>query len=410
MKRREFLKYSLLSVGAVSMPAMLKAAPIPRIVVVGGGFSGATCAKYLKLWGGSSVDVTVIEQNPGYVSPILSNLVLNGQKNLRDLTFGYDYFKKYQVRILNNTVAGFDTDKKRVVLEDGAEVPYDKLVLAPGIDFIYPNGYDTSKIPHAWIAGRQTVLLKKMIEGLKKGDTFVMSIPKAPYRCPPGPYERACVIADHLIRKRVGVKVVVLDENSGIIVEPGTFKKMFDRYGIDYRPNSRVVYVDDKNMSLKYEQGGKTTLLKAGGINVIPNQKAGRAVFLAGVDDGRFAPVDTLSYESLIKKDIYIIGDSQKSSQPKAGHIGNGEAKVCADAILRDLNGLKPYPRPKTNSACYSPVSAAEASWLTAVYSYDATKKDMRIMPGYPKSQRPSRKNYKDMFNWAGNLFGDTFS
>ncbi len=411
MKRREFLKLSAFAAATISAPLSLKAATNrPHVVIIGGGFSGATCAKYLKLWGGYSIDVTIVETNPIYTSPILSNLVLNNIRSIDNLKFTYDSLINYGIKIVNKKAINFDTDKKVVYLEDNTNIVYDKLVLAPGIDFKYTNDYDITKIPHAWIAGEQTLILKNQIDNLKTGDTFVMSIPKAPYRCPPGPYERACVIADYLKNRGVDVNVIVLDENPGIIVEADNFGAKFNEYGIDYRPNSAVTYVDDTNMQITYVQDGTEYKLSAQAINVIPNQKAGEAVFLAGVNDGDFAPVDTKNYESLIKKDVHIIGDAHKSSQPKAGHIGNGEAKVCADAILRELNGYPLYQNPKTNSACYSPVSSQEATWLTAVYQYDPTTKDMKIISGYPKSGAPSTKNFSDMFNWAGNLFSDTFS
>ncbi|GAB6046000.1 NAD(P)/FAD-dependent oxidoreductase [Caminibacter profundus] len=410
MKRRDFLKLSAIATAAITAPITLKAATNKQVVIIGGGFSGATCAKYLKLWGGSSIDVTLIDTNPIYTSPILSNLVLNNIKSIDNLKFTYDKLISYGVKVINKKAVKFDTTNKVVTLEDESLINYDKLVLAPGIDFKYTNNYDTTKVPHAWIAGEQTTILKNQIDTLKSGDTFIMSIPKSPYRCPPGPYERACVVADYLKDKGLNVNVILLDENPDIIVEKDSFGAKFNEYGIDYRPNSKVTYVDDTNMKVTYTQNNNSYTISGNVINIIPNQKAGEAAFLAGVVDEDFAPVDTKNYESLIKKDVHIIGDSHKSSQPKAGHIGNGEAKICADAILRELNGYALYQTPKTNSACYSPVSNTEATWLTAIYQYDPTTKDMKIMPGYPKSGAPSSKNFSDMFNWAGNLFSNTFA
>ena len=412
MNRRDFFKLSAIAAVAVATPITLKAATNnKKVVIIGGGFSGATCAKYLKMWGGVSIDVTLIEANPTYTSPILSNLVLNGVKNINDLKFTYSSLKSYGVNVINKKAVNFDTTNKTVTLDNNTTLNYDKLVLAPGIDFKYTNDYDITKIPHAWIAGEQTTILKNQIDTLQDGDTFIMSIPKAPYRCPPGPYERACVIADYLRDKGVNVNVIVLDENPDIIVERDSFGAKFNEYGIDYRPNSKVTNVDDVNMQVTYLENGNSSTISAKVINIIPNQKAAEAIFLAGVNDSSgFAPVDTKNYESLIKKDVHIIGDSHKSSQPKAGHIGNGEGKICADAILRELNGYAPYANPKTNSTCYSPVSNTEATWLTAIYQYDSASKDMKIMPGYPKAGAPSGKNFLDMSNWTGNLFSDTFS
>jgi NADPH-dependent 2,4-dienoyl-CoA reductase/sulfur reductase-like enzyme len=218
-------------------------------------------------------------------------------------------------------------------------------------------------------------------------------------------------VADYLKNvKGINVNVIVLDENSDVIVEADSFKAKFNEYGVDYRPNCVVTHVDDVNMKLDYSENGTAKSISASVINVIPNQKAGEAVFLAGVNNGDFAPVDTKNYESTLKKDVHIIGDAHLSSQPKAGHIGNSEAKICAEAILRELNGYALYDAPKTNSTCYSPVSTTEATWLTAIYEYDPTTKDMKIVSGYPKSSAPSTSNFNDMFNWAGNLFDDTFA
>jgi len=411
--RRDFLKLMGLGTLISLSPISLSAATTPHIVIVGGGFAGATCAKYLKMWGGDSVDVTVIEENSSYISPILSNLVLNSQKTTSDLTFSYTPLKDtYKVNVINKTLSSITSSSKSISLSDGTNIQYDKLVLAPGIDFEYTNSYDISKITHAWKSGDQVNLLKDQIQNLKNGDTFVMSIPKAPFRCPPGPYERACVIADYLKNtKNITVEVIVLDENSDIIVEKDSFKAKFDEYGINYMPSSVVSEVNDSTNTIQYVQNEVTKTLSADVINVIPNQKAAKIIFDAGLNSGNWAPVDTISYESTIQNDIHIIGDSQGSSQPKAGHIANSEAKVCADAILRKVNNEVLFASPKTNSACYSPVSSNEATWLTAVYNYNSSTKDMQLAntTDFPASGTASSSNYDDMFLWSGNLFSDTF-
>lgn len=413
--RRSFIK--MLGIGTVATltPNILKAANIPHIVIVGAGFSGATCAKYLKMWGGSTIQVTIIEQNSTYVSPILSNLVLNGKKTTNDLSFTYvDYENKYNINMIHKIVDSVDSLNKTITLNDSSVLNYDKLVLAPGIDFIKTNNYDITKVPHAWQAGEQINLLKSQIDTMIDGDDFIMSIPKAPFRCPPGPYERACIVADYLKNNKgfTNSKVIVLDENSKIIVEENTFSSVFSSYGVDYRPNSVVTNVDDVNKIVSFTENNESKILTSKVLNVIPNQKAASIIFIAGVNSGNWASVNPLSYESTIKDNIHVIGDSQGTGQPKAGHIGNSEAKVCADAILRTLNGLSPYPSPKTNSACYSPTSSNEASWLTAVYKYDPNTKTMVSANTaiYPASGNPSASNYNEMFNWAGNLFSDTFS
>ncbi|CAA6815732.1 MAG: Sulfide dehydrogenase [flavocytochrome C] flavoprotein chain precursor (EC [uncultured Sulfurovum sp.] len=409
--RRDFMKFLGLGSLATVVPTVSSAETIPHVVVVGGGFAGATCAKYLKMWGGSSIDVTVIEANSTYVSPILSNLVLNGQKTTSDLSFTYgSYSSKYGINMVHSTVNAVDKTNQTLTLANGNTVNYDKLVLAPGIDFMKTNDYDISKVPHAWKAGEQTNLLKAQIDAMNDGDTFTMTIPAAPYRCPPGPYERACVVADYLknTKGHTNSKVVVLDANAKIIVEEETFGAKFSEYGVEYKPSTTVTNVDDTSKTVTYIEAGSSKTLASTVLNVIPNQKAASVIFTAGVNSGNWAPINPLSYESVLASGIYVIGDSQATGQPKAGHIGNSEAKVCADAILRTLSGTALYASPKTNSACYSPTSATEASWLTGVFKYDADTQTM--VASNTAAGASSTANYPKMFNWSGNLFADTFA
>ncbi|WP_321275852.1 FAD/NAD(P)-binding oxidoreductase [Thiomicrorhabdus indica] len=415
--RRSFLKsLGFGAATAIGLPVAMQsvsAAELPHIIVVGGGFAGATAAKYLQMWGGIGVQVTLIEPNENYVSPILSNLVLNGQKTTDSLTFGYQDHQNRGVRILHTSVSSIDKNNQTVALSNGQALSYDRLILAPGIEFDFVAGHDENKVPHAWKAGVQTNLLKTQLDSLPAGGSFVLTIPAAPYRCPPGPYERACVVADQLNNVRgLGASVTVLDENPNFTVEAETFAAQFARYGIAYIPNARVTSVNSEAKSLTYSvNGGAEQMLSASVLNVIPNQKAGQIIFDAGLNSGNWAPVNPLNYESTLASNIYVIGDSQGTGQPKAGHIGNSEAKVCADAVLRSLSGLAPDPAPKTNSACYSPVSRTEATWLTAVYEFNASTGQMQLVSteNYPYASAPSTRNYGDMFNWAGNLFDDTF-
>jgi len=411
--RRDFIKLMGLGSLASVSPTLLNGATdkTPHIVVVGGGFSGITCAKYLKMWGGSSIKVTVIEPSKTYVSPILSNLVLNGQKSTTDLSFTYDKSSsKYELNMLYKQVSNIDKQNRTITLDDSQVINYDKLVLAAGIDFEQVNSYDYNKVPHAWQSGTQINILKQQIDSMKNGDTFVMSIPPVPYRCPPGPYERACVVADYLKNTKgyANCKVLVLDANAKIIVEENTFTAAFAKHGVEYRPNSSVTAVDDTTKSVTYSNGATEHILSATVLNIIPKQKAAPIVFNAGLTSANWAPVNPLSYESVLFDNIHIIGDSQGTSQPKAGHIGNSEAKVCADAILRKLNGIALYSAPKTNSACYSPTSKNEASWLSAVYKYDTNTQSMIL--AHKGSGVSTTKHYTDMFMWSGNLFADTFA
>ena len=414
VSRRSFIKSLGLGAAAGTFPGILSAATSAnRVVVIGGGFAGATAAKYLKHWD-RSIDVTLVEPNAIYYSGILSNLILNANISLQDIAFDYNALRsKYGVNVVQEWVSEIDSAAHTVKLGNGQTLPYDRLIVAPGIDFEDVPGLDSNLVPHAWKAGEQTVLLKQQIAAMSAGGTFVMTIPKAPYRCPPGPYERACVVADYLETHKPGSKVIVLDANASIQAERETFSHAFDvTYAntIEYITDAELAEVDSVNRVAVTT----TETYEADVLNVIPNQRAGSIITTAGLNNhssGKWADVNPLSYESTAVPDIHIIGDSQGTGQPKAGHIANAEAKVCADAIIRLFNGGQPYASPMTNSACYSPISATEASWLTAVFAYDAGSGSMQLVQGsLGEASAPSAKNYRDMFDWSENLFADSFA
>jgi NADPH-dependent 2,4-dienoyl-CoA reductase/sulfur reductase-like enzyme len=413
VNRRQFLQsLGLASAAAatVAFPSIIRAATTrPQVVVIGGGFAGATAAKYLRYWS-TAVDVTLVEPNATYYSPILSNLVLNNQRNLGQISFNYNTLaSKYGIKVVNDWVDSINAPNQTVNLRGGTTLAYDRLIIAPGIEFMAVAGLDSNKVPHAWKAGAQTTLLQQQLAAMPAGGTFVMTIPAAPYRCPPGPYERACVVADWLRTNKPGSKVVVLDANAAITAEPVIFGAAFTSYGVQYVPNATLQSVDS-DAKIAHTSAGD---FKADVLNVIPPQSAGSLVLQSGLANvnGRWAGVNPLSYESTAVPNIHIIGDSQGTGQPKAGHIANAEAKVCADAVLRLLSGSQPYAAPVTNSACYSPISATTASWLTGVYAYDQASGTMKVVPeSFGAAAAPSTKNYSRMFDWTTNLFNDTFA
>jgi NADPH-dependent 2,4-dienoyl-CoA reductase/sulfur reductase-like enzyme len=394
-----------------------------KVVVIGGGMAGATVAKYLRMWGGTGVDVTLIERESAYTSSIMSNLVLNGQRTIQSLQYGYGTLaNRYGITMIQGDVVSIDPTGRKVTLGTGTVLPYDRLVIAPGIDFAYdlvPGlGTDAAqkKVPHAWKAGQQTTDLRNMITAMpSKNGVFVMSIPKAPYRCPPGPYERACVVADWLNRNKPGSKVIVLDANAGITAEPHAFTEGFFLHGIDYHPNANITSVDAGTMSI-YTTAGN--VIGANVINVIPPHKAGKVIIdngLADVRDAvgvpRWAGVDVRSYELKAALNIHVIGDASSTTQPKAGHIANQEAKVCADAIVRLFGGKQPDQSPVTNSSCYSPITQDTASWLTNVFAYDAVTGTMKSTTGgNVEATGRSQDNYQDMIKWFNTLMADSFA
>jgi len=429
MERRKFLQ----SIGASVMGISLfnssfagnltaSAAATGRVIVVGGGMAGTTVAKYLRFWGGAGIDVTLVEPNATYISNIFSNMVLTGERTLSQLSFNYLTLKsKYGVKVQNYSVTGIDPAGKKVKLSNGTSLPYDRLVLAPGIDFeslpMSGTAANKAKIVHAWKAGTQTTSLQNQIKAMTKSDTFLITIPPAPYRCPPGPYERACVVADYLKRTKGGGKVIILDANPKILAEPVNFSNAFNNTHkgiITYVSNAQINSINADTMTVVTTAGTFTGKV----INAIPNHKAGNLITTSGIGlanstDGKWAAVDVLSYESTNRAlaGIHIIGDSSSTTQPKAGHIANAEAKVCAEAIIQILSSGTIDQMPVTNSSCFTPITNTTASWLTAIYRYDpATKTMVPAGDGVVESKGANSENQEDMLKWFKNLMADTFS
>jgi sulfide dehydrogenase [flavocytochrome c] flavoprotein chain len=433
LNRRQFLKVAGAAAAIAALPKAVSAAiTASRVVVIGGGFGGATAAKYLKMWGGN-VEVTLVDYRADHFSCILSNLVVTNQLGMSRITLGYNNLRTGRgVKLVQGTANLIDPVKQtvRVAASTGAvTLPYDHLVLSPGISFAPAAGYwDRQRTPHAWIAGDQTILLKKQLAAMRDGDTFTMTVPKAPYRCPPGPYERACVVADYLKRKGYkNSRVVVLDANSNITAEPEAFGDAFavTHAGIiDYIPNAVVQSVDSRTNSVVTSVHSE---LNSKVLNYIPDQKAGGIVTASGLANdasGRWALVDPLTYGSTLYPNIHVIGDScavpssDGKAVPKSGHMANSEAKVCADAILRSFNGEAPDINIATNSACYSPITNRTASWLSAnfIYGdiYDAAGKVKgkgmhRVDIGEAPVKQVNAESYSEMFTWAESLFSDSF-
>jgi len=428
MERRRFLQnigatavgFSLLN-SAMAGQMAASAAAVGKVVVVGGGMAGTSVAKYLRFWGGAGVDVTLVEPNATYISNIFSNMVLTGERSLSQLSFNYSILKsKYGVKVQNSSVTSIDPVGKKVTLSGGTTLTYDRLVLAPGIDFeslpLSGTATNQAKIVHAWKAGTQTTSLKNQIQAMTKSDTYILTIPPAPYRCPPGPYERACVVADYLKRTKGGGKVIILDANPKILAEPLNFTKAFNETHkgiITYLPNAPVTSINADTMTVVSAAGTFTGKV----INAIPNHKAGNLITTSGIGlansaDKKWAAVNVLSYESTAIPGIHIIGDSSSTTQPKAGHIANAEAKVCADAIIQFFKNGTINQMPMTNSSCFTPITKTTASWLTAIYRYDPASKTMKIAGSDipTESNGATSENYEDMLKWFNNLMADTFA
>ena len=376
--------------------------------------AGATVAKYLRLWG-DSIDVTLIDKAQVYTSNIMSSLVLTGQRSISSLEYSYDRLRSaYGVNFVNDEVVAIDPATTEVTLASGARLKADRIVLAPGIDFDdVPGLTDPNAMPHAWKAGPQTTLLAQQLAAMPAGGTVALTIPPAPYRCPPGPYERACLVADWLRLNKPGSKLLVFDANPQIIVEKDNFERAFTQLHaavIEYHPNVAINSVDPTFKTLNTSGGA----VRADVINLIPRQKAPLLVSKTGLANdpsGRFASVNVLDYASTVAPTVHVIGDSSATTQPKAGHIANQEAKTCADAIIRSLGGLAPEQAPITTSACFSTITMSEASWLHAMYEYNAGSKAMQLMPAsFAASVGWSANDFKDMNTWFNSLMADTFA
>ncbi len=416
--RRDFLRMAGLASASWALPKAVSAATTPpHVLVIGGGFGGATVAKYLKLWGGN-IDVTLIDRSAIHYACILSNMVITGALPMSRIQLGYTNLQtKRGVQFAQGEALSVDPVARRVTVQIGSDYydySYDKLVLAPGIEFINPAGnYNANLTPHAWKAGPQTLLLKNQLAAMTKSQTYVMTIPQSPYRCPPGPYERACSVADYLKRKKKGAKIIVLDANASIQAEPVNFGNAFKNIYkgvLTYVPNAGVTSVDSTSKTIVTTAG----TFKGAVLNVIPNQRAGQIVTTAGLANdptGRWSVVNPLNYASTAYPDIHILGDSQATGQPKSGHMANSQAKVCADAIIRAFNGEAPDPNPVTSSACFSPITATTAAWLTASFQYDPTTRSMkRVEASFAEAPGPTSDGMQQMFHWADNIFADSFS
>lgn len=419
MKRRDFLKVGAAAGALASLYGCAggnKASG--HVVVVGGGYGGATVAKYLRMWSEGAVQVTLIERNPTFISCPISNLVIGGSKTLEDITVSYDGLKnKWGVRVIQDDVIAVDAAKKTVSLKAGGSLSYDRLVLSPGVDFMWDqvpglnNADAQGKILHAWKAGAQTVALRKQLESMKDGGTYAISIPKAPYRCPPGPYERACLVADYFKQHKPRSKVVILDANEDVVSKKGLFTKAWsDLYKgiIDYRNNSEVkdVEVATNTAVLEFDK------FKADVLNVIPPHRAGDIAAKSGLKliNNRWVDINWLSMESTSTPGVHVLGDAifPAPTMPKSGHMANQHGKLAAAAILNLLAGQEPNPEPVVMNTCYSFVDAKNVIHVASVHQYDAATKVVQPVKGAGGvSAARNELEGKVAMGWAKNIWAD---
>ena len=420
LDRRDFLKLGAAGIAIGAFPGIAFASSEliekrgQRVVVVGAGFGGATAAKYLRMWSDNKIEVVLVERNSIFVSCPMSNTVLGGSRTIGDLTQNYDALKnRYGIKLIQGEVNAIDPDKKTVMLANG-HLTYDRLIISPGVDFMFDKIEGLSakvtdeSIPHAWKAGAQTVMLRKQLEAMPDGGIFVMSIPAAPYRCPPGPYERACQVASYFKHSKPKSKVLILDANPDITSKKGLFMAAWkDLYPgmVEYRPNAPVLKVDVAGKIAKTEFDN----IKADVLNIIPPMKAGAVANMAGVvgADGRWCAVDFLSYESKVHKNIHVIGDSVAAALPKSGHMASAQAKVCAAAIIELMQGKQPDQHPTVVNTCYSMVSDNEAVHVANVFRFNVEKQAMVSADGGGVSAARSEIEGAYAAFWLQNIMSD---
>jgi sulfite dehydrogenase len=413
MRRRQFLKFAgAASLAGCATPGSVKSKP--RVLVIGAGFGGATAAKYVAMWQ-PSVQVVLVDRQSEFVSCPISNLVLGGNRSMRDITHSYDGLRKYGVDVLNGEAVAIDSAKQLVTFGRGSQLVYDRLVLSPGVDFLFNEveGYEAAgeRVLHAWKAGPQTVALRRQLEAMPDGGVYILSVPVAPYRCPPGPYERACQVAHYFKQAKPRSKVLLLDANPDVTSKGPLFKRAWeDLYKgiIEYRPNAKVLAVDGQTMSVRTE----FDTVKGDVLNVVPPQRAADIALKAGVitSNNRWCDVDWRTMESRAVKGIHVLGDATLSAagMPKSGHMANSHAKVCAAAIVEVLNGREPNPSPVMNNTCYSFVSDKEVIHVASVHQYDAGQ-NMIIPVKGAGGVSAARSELEGQYgwSWARNIWAD---
>ena len=391
---------------------------IPRVVVVGGGYGGATAARYLAMLGAERVDVTLVERDAAFVSCPLSNLVVGGSRTLADITLGYDALARRGVRVVRDRAVAVDPDRRRVRLARGDDLRYDRLILSPGIDFFYDRirGLEMAaareRFPHAWRAGAQTLALRRQLEAMRDGGVFAISIPRAPYRCPPAPYERACQVAWYFRRAKPKSKVLVLDGNEDVQSQKALFMRAWNedyRGIVDYRPDCVLTDVDAATGTAHFETADDVT---ADVLNVIPPHGAGDIARSAGAitANDQWCEVDFLTFESIRVPDVHVLGDAIQVAplMAKSGHMANQHGKVAAFAVLAALAERPLNREPVLTNACYSFIDDREAAHIVSVHRYDAPQRTFVSVPGATGvSERKSALEGDYGLAWARAIWSD---
>lgn len=417
MKRRDFLRTAGTTAGAGSLAALVGCATTPsraRVVVIGGGFGGATAARYIRLWD-PSVDVVLVERDSRFVSCPFSNRVLGGFDSMDMLTHGYDGLRRHGVQVVHDEATAIDAARKTVRLARGGDVGYERLIISPGIDFMFGDiqGYDAAMasgaVLHAWKAGAQTVALRGQLEQMRDGGVYALSVPLLPYRCTPGPYERASLVAAYFKRAKPRSKVLVLDANPDVTSKAGLFKSAWkDLYGgmVEYHGNARVMSVERGTVRTEFDT------VKGDVLNVVPPHRAGDIAVKAGLitHNNRWCDVDWRSMESKKVPGIHVLGDATLSApgMPKSGSMANNHGKIAAAAVIEQLRGRAADPV-KIINTCYSFVSDKEAIRVSSVHEWDGTTLSPVKGSGGVSAARTEAEG-AFAWNWARTIWADSLA
>lgn len=424
--RRSFIQ----AAGTVSALGMMGApylalAGTKKVVVVGGGIGGATVAKYIRM-ADPGIEVTVIEPKKSYFTCFMSNEVLGGDRAMNTIEFSYDGMAKHGIKLVQDKVTSIDANARKVMTEGGKSFSYDRCVVAPGIDFKWETieGYDAkvaNEIPHAWQAGPQTKMLRSQLEAMKDGGTVIIAPPPNPFRCPPGPYERASQIAHYLKHHKPKSKVLILDPKTKFS-KMGLFTQGWEKlYGYK-TDNSMIEWHGGKENAgvVEVDAGSRTVITDFGDehkgdvVNVIPAQKAGKVAFAAGLtNDSGWCPVDLMTFESTIHKGIHVIGDASiAKGMPKSGYAGNSQAKVCAAAIVAVLNGKEPGI-PSYLNTCYSIIGKDYGISVAAVYRLAEDRSKITKVSGgltpMDATAEALKREVSYAHSWFNNITQDVF-
>jgi len=410
MRRRELL------LGAAALPMVRARAAAPaRVVVVGGGYGGATAAKYLRLFSGGAIEVVLVEPEEAFVSCPMSNLVLAGRWQMSDITRSLQGLtSRHGVRIVRDRATAIDVERRQLRLARGDAIAYDKLILSPGIDMNWSEveGLEAarSRVLQAWKAGPETAALRRQLEAMPDGGVFAIAIPEAPYRCPPGPYERACLVADWMREAKPKAKLLILDANPDVTSKGPLFKKVWAEQHagrIEYRPQNKLTAIDGDTLKFEFADD-----VHADVINALPPMRAGAIAVDAGLanSNGRWCQVKYQNFASTAAPHIHVIGDAIQiaNAMPKSGHMANAQAKVAAAAITAELSGMEIDPAPMLMNTCYSFTDARNAVHVASVHEYVAAEATFKPVAGAGGlSAAPNELEARYAFNWARTIWDD---